>query len=265
MTVLLVCVKRSMTVIGSAMSVPEQPVSVSPARSQQQVLRTIATTGAQQITTTGLRKLGTIVKSNHPTNQTVILSLALQGEGPFSLYVGSEARERLAICAPRFAAERRTWIRRNTGVLRPEVRPQDDSAFGLRGKLWRGTLGCEKLVTVILRLATIALPRRREVVRKSYYVYIMTNKTPTLYTGVTNDVTKRVLQHKLKLLPGFTSQYNLTRLAYFEVFGDIRAAITREKQIKGWLRAKKVALIIAANPIWRDLSDGWYGNSPPPS
>ena len=107
-----------------------------------------------------------------------------------------------------------------------------------------------------------ALRRSREVVRKSYYVYLMTNKTRTLYTGVTNDVTKRVLQHKLKLLPGFTSQYNLTRLVYFEVFGDIRAAIAREKQIKGWLRAKKVALIVAANPTWKDLSVGWYGNAP---
>jgi putative endonuclease len=103
------------------------------------------------------------------------------------------------------------------------------------------------------------------VLRRSYYVYIMTNKTRTLYTGVTNDLTKRVLQHKRKLLPGFTSQYHLSRLAYFEVFGDIRYAIAREKQIKGWLRAKKVALIIATNPTWKDLSDGWYGSNFPSS
>ena len=100
-------------------------------------------------------------------------------------------------------------------------------------------------------------------VRRSFYVYIMTNRYRTLYTGVTNDLSKRVLQHKLKLLPGFTSQYNISRLAYFEVFGDVRLAIAREKQIKGWLRAKKVALIIAANPAWKDLSDGWYGTNFP--
>ena len=93
---------------------------------------------------------------------------------------------------------------------------------------------------------------------RTYYVYIMTNKTRTLYTGVTNNLEKRVLQHKRKLLPGFTYQYNISRLVYYETFGDILAAIQREKQIKGWLRAKKVALIVAANPAWTDLSQGWY-------
>jgi len=94
---------------------------------------------------------------------------------------------------------------------------------------------------------------------RTYYVYIMTNQTRTLYTGVTNNLERRVLEHKRKLLPGFTRQYNINRLVYFESFGDVRAAIQREKQIKGWLRAKKVALIVAANPAWKDLSDGWYG------
>jgi len=100
---------------------------------------------------------------------------------------------------------------------------------------------------------------RRHPAVKTYYVCIMTNKTRTLYTGVTSSLDQRVVQHKLKLLPGFTSRYNLTKLVYFEVFGDIRAAIAREKQITGWLRAKKVALIIASNPAWRDLSEGWFG------
>jgi putative endonuclease len=100
---------------------------------------------------------------------------------------------------------------------------------------------------------------------KTYYVYIMTNKSRTLYTGVTNNLERRVSEHKLKLIPGFTRQYNLTRLVYFEVFGDIRSAIGREKQIKGWLRAKKVALIIAGNPPWQDLSQGWYGKNFPAS
>jgi putative endonuclease len=68
-----------------------------------------------------------------------------------------------------------------------------------------------------------------------------------------------VLEHKRKLLPGFTQKYHLDRLVYFETCGDVGGAIQREKQIKGWLRAKKVALIIAANPAWRDLSQDWYG------
>ena len=94
---------------------------------------------------------------------------------------------------------------------------------------------------------------------KTYYVYIMTNKTRTLYTGVTNNLEKRVFQHKHKLLPGFTREYGITRLVYFETFGEIRAAIQREKQIKGWLRARKVALIVSSNPGWRDLSRDWFG------
>jgi putative endonuclease len=94
---------------------------------------------------------------------------------------------------------------------------------------------------------------------KTYYVYIMTNNSRTLYTGVTSNLERRVLEHKRKLLPGFTREYNINRLVYYETFGDIRAAIRGEKQIKGWVRAKKVALIVSANPAWRDLSQGWYG------
>ncbi|HEV2175598.1 MAG TPA: GIY-YIG nuclease family protein [Terriglobia bacterium] len=94
---------------------------------------------------------------------------------------------------------------------------------------------------------------------KTYFVYIMAGKFRTLYTGVTNNLERRVFEHKRKLVPGFTRKYNINRLVYFELFSDIRAAIQREKQIKGWLRAKKVALIIANNPAWKDLSEGWYG------
>ena len=89
-----------------------------------------------------------------------------------------------------------------------------------------------------------------------YYVYIMTNKSRTLYTGVTNDLERRVYEHKQKLVPGFTAKYNITRLVYFEVTQDIQAAIAREKQIKGWLRSKKIALIESVNPEWKDLSMG---------
>jgi putative endonuclease len=87
-----------------------------------------------------------------------------------------------------------------------------------------------------------------------YYVYIMTNKSRTLYTGVTNDLERRVHEHKLKLVPGFTSKYNITKLVYFEVTEDVLAALAREKQIKGWLRTKKITLIESVNPKWADLS-----------
>ena len=92
----------------------------------------------------------------------------------------------------------------------------------------------------------------------NYYVYIMTNNSKTLYTGMTNDLTRRVYEHKQKLIPGFTQKYNITKLVYFEETSDVNAAIAREKQIKGWLRAKKITLIESMNPDWKDLSTGWY-------
>ena len=95
---------------------------------------------------------------------------------------------------------------------------------------------------------------------KNYYVYIMANNYATLYTGVTNDLVRRAYEHKHKLVPGFTSKYNLTRLVWYEAGSDISAAIGREKQIKGWLRAKKVALIESVNPNWEDLSAEWFGD-----
>jgi putative endonuclease len=95
---------------------------------------------------------------------------------------------------------------------------------------------------------------------KTFYVYIMAGKFRTVYTGVTNNLERRVREHKLRLVPGFTSKYRIDRLVHFEAFNDVRAAIQREKQIKGWLRSKKVALIVSANPTWRDLSRGWFGD-----
>jgi len=92
-----------------------------------------------------------------------------------------------------------------------------------------------------------------------YYVYILASKkNGTLYTGVTNDIERRVYEHKHKLTPGFTSRYNVNRLMYYDEYNDIRDAIAREKQIKGWLRKKKIALIESMNPNWDDLSAGWY-------
>jgi putative endonuclease len=94
--------------------------------------------------------------------------------------------------------------------------------------------------------------------KNQYYIYIMTNIARTLYTGVTNDLEKRVYVHKMKLVPGFTTRYNLTTLVYFESGEDINAAIYREKQIKGWRRNKKIALIESLNPEWKDLSEEWF-------
>ena len=93
---------------------------------------------------------------------------------------------------------------------------------------------------------------------RSYYVYIMTNRSKTLYIGVTNDLEHGFLQHKLKVVPGFTSRYHIDRLVYYEETNDIRTAIAREKQLKGWLRAKKITLIESVNPQWKDLSADWY-------
>jgi len=95
---------------------------------------------------------------------------------------------------------------------------------------------------------------------KEYYVYIMANKSRTLYTGVTNDLLRRVYEHKHKLIGGFTKKYNITRLVYFDSTDDVTAAIAKEKQIKGMLRIKKIELIKTINPLMEDLSEGWYEN-----
>ncbi len=94
---------------------------------------------------------------------------------------------------------------------------------------------------------------------RQYYIYIMANLARTLYTGVTNDLERRVFEHRKKRIPGFTQRYDLTRLVYYEATNDVRAAIAREKQIKGWLRAKKITLIESMNPEWEDLAADWYG------
>ncbi len=94
------------------------------------------------------------------------------------------------------------------------------------------------------------------VLERQYCVYIMTNKRNTvLYTGITNDLKRRVYEHKAKLAGGFTKRYNINKLVYYEVSGDVEGAILREKQIKGGSRAKKIALINSMNPEWKDLYD----------
>lgn len=86
-----------------------------------------------------------------------------------------------------------------------------------------------------------------------FHVYIMASRSRVLYVGVTNDLARRVSEHR-SLVAGFTSRYRVTRLVYFEAFADIRVAIAREKELKGWVRARKVRLIERSNPTWEDLS-----------
>ncbi|MEI7742083.1 MAG: GIY-YIG nuclease family protein [bacterium] len=94
---------------------------------------------------------------------------------------------------------------------------------------------------------------------KQFFVYIVTHeKFPVLYIGVTNNLIRRVIEHRERKVEGFTSKYHLTKLIYFEVAGDAYSAITREKQLKGWLRKKKIDLINSVNPEWKDLTDSLY-------
>ncbi len=92
---------------------------------------------------------------------------------------------------------------------------------------------------------------------KSYSVYIMASASGVLYIGVTNDLERRVFEHQKKLIPGFSARYNVRKLVYFELFGNVHAAIAREKELKGWLRRRKIALIESVNPQWDDLSAQW--------
>jgi putative endonuclease len=89
---------------------------------------------------------------------------------------------------------------------------------------------------------------------KSYYVYIMTNDSKTLYIGITNDLVRRVYEHKNGLIKGFTRKYNLKKLVYYELINDAGPAIKREKQLKNWHRQWKINLIESANKGWKDLS-----------
>ena len=99
---------------------------------------------------------------------------------------------------------------------------------------------------------------------RQFYVYIVTQRgRGVLYTGVTSDLVRRMYEHRHKLVPGFTSRYHLTRLVYFEVISEAPGAIAREKQIKGWLRQKKIDLIEAGNPEWVDLSERYLEVTPP--
>ena len=92
-----------------------------------------------------------------------------------------------------------------------------------------------------------------------YYVYLLTNwNNKVIYVGVTNNLKRRIYEHKHKLVKGFTQKYNVNKLVYFEQTNDIFSAIATEKEIKKWRREKKNALVVRENKAWRDLSEGWY-------
>ena len=93
---------------------------------------------------------------------------------------------------------------------------------------------------------------------KKYYVYIVGSLSGTLYVGMTNNLPRRVFEHKFHRIEGFTDNYEVERLLYWESFDDVHRAIGREKQLKGWRRSKKVALIEFRNPQWLDLAREWF-------
>ena len=109
-------------------------------------------------------------------------------------------------------------------------------------ELVSGSLGCRNNI------------RSKIKIMKNYYVYILTNKSKTLYIGVTNNLDRRIYEHKNKLIDGFTKKYNLDRLVYFEVFNNIEDALRREKQLKNWHRQWKMNLVESVNQEWKDLS-----------
>ena len=93
---------------------------------------------------------------------------------------------------------------------------------------------------------------------RTYCVYIMSSRSRVIYVGVTNDLVRRVDQHRRGVFHGFSSRYRVTRLVYFEEFADICDAIAREKELKGWRRSRKTGLIEGRNPGWRDLAERWF-------
>lgn len=94
---------------------------------------------------------------------------------------------------------------------------------------------------------------------RQFHVYILASRTRVLYIGKTSDLIRRLFQHRNGLCYGFTRRYNVTRLVYFEVTSSVLAAISRERQLKGWSRRKKIHLIESLNPAWLDLAADWFG------
>jgi len=99
----------------------------------------------------------------------------------------------------------------------------------------------------------------RSDVTREYFIYILASPTRNTYIGVTNNLERRVWEHKNHATPGYASKIGATKLIYVETYEDIRDAIAREKDLKDWRREKKIGLIESRNPFWNDLSKGWYG------
>jgi putative endonuclease len=97
---------------------------------------------------------------------------------------------------------------------------------------------------------------------RTYCVYILASRSRTLYTGVTNNLERRMVEHRDRLVPGFTARYKVFRFVHFEAFGDIRNAIAREKEIKAWRREKKIWLLKRHNPTWEDFAEGLGKDKP---
>ena len=104
---------------------------------------------------------------------------------------------------------------------------------------------------------TLRMTNYRWMKEHTYYTYIVASRSLTLYIGITNDIVFRTRQHKEGAYEGFSKRYNCTRLVWYERYGDVSFAIAREKQLKGWTRARKLALIQQDNPTWLDLSEDW--------
>ena len=92
---------------------------------------------------------------------------------------------------------------------------------------------------------------------ENFFVYIVSSNSKRIYIGMTNDLDRRLYEHKHKLIKGFTAKYNMDKLVYYEVFSSVQQAIDRETQLKGWLRERKINLIESLNPSWKDLSENW--------
>ena len=97
---------------------------------------------------------------------------------------------------------------------------------------------------------------------RTYFTYIVASRSRTLYIGMTNDMVRRTFEHRQKKHPGFAARYNCTRLVWFQRFASVSEAIQREKELKGWTRARKIALIQSTNPTWEDLSEPWHAREP---
>lgn len=110
---------------------------------------------------------------------------------------------------------------------------------------------------VILRMRLLHPKDLRNKGDMNYFVYILTNKSRILYIGVTNNLERRILEHRSGLIPGLAAKYHITLLVYYELFSDIRVAIQREKELKGWMRIRIIRLMESINSTWKDLSEGW--------